>query len=167
MSLRTGVKEYSKNVPRRSSGYGVIARDETIGSICGVVRHSGQKYPARQCASPLIGSGESSASPPGRRHKFLWSCINDASNPWIDRIGNWIKIANDICIQPSQFLYQQQRADRLIAVSIMALNTLIFGGSGKCARHITKLLSSQGHNVHSIIRNPDVSENDKDLTKKS
>ncbi|KAF1819741.1 NAD(P)-binding protein [Dissoconium aciculare CBS 342.82] len=37
----------------------------------------------------------------------------------------------------------------------MALNTLIFGGSGKCARHITKLLSSQGHTVHSVIRNPD------------
>ena len=34
----------------------------------------------------------------------------------------------------------------------MSLNTLIFGGSGKCALHITRLLSSQGHTVHSIIR---------------
>ncbi|KAF2719677.1 NAD(P)-binding protein [Polychaeton citri CBS 116435] len=34
--------------------------------------------------------------------------------------------------------------------------TLIFGGSGKCARHITRLLSSQpNHTVYSIIRNAD------------
>ncbi|KAK4545271.1 hypothetical protein LTR36_003451 [Oleoguttula mirabilis] len=37
----------------------------------------------------------------------------------------------------------------------MAVNTLIFGGSGKCARHITRLLAAEGHTVHSIIRNPD------------
>ena len=34
----------------------------------------------------------------------------------------------------------------------MAANTLIFGGSGKCARHVTRLLVAEGHNVHSIIR---------------
>jgi nucleoside-diphosphate-sugar epimerase len=34
----------------------------------------------------------------------------------------------------------------------MASNTLIFGGSGKVARHITRMLSAQGHNVYSIIR---------------
>lgn len=39
----------------------------------------------------------------------------------------------------------------------MATNTLIFGGSGKCARHITKLLVGQGHNVYSVIRKPEVS----------
>ncbi|GIZ46761.1 hypothetical protein CKM354_000987400 [Cercospora kikuchii] len=32
--------------------------------------------------------------------------------------------------------------------------TLIFGGSGKVARHITRILSSEGGIVHSIIRNP-------------
>ena len=37
----------------------------------------------------------------------------------------------------------------------MATNTLIFGGSGKCARHITRMLAAQGHNVHSIIRKPE------------
>lgn len=37
----------------------------------------------------------------------------------------------------------------------MASNTLIFGGSGKCARHITKLLAAEGHTVYSVIRNPD------------
>ncbi|KAK5122613.1 hypothetical protein LTR85_003876 [Meristemomyces frigidus] len=37
----------------------------------------------------------------------------------------------------------------------MAANTLIFGGSGKCARHITRLLAAEGHTVHSVIRNPD------------
>ncbi|KAF2764309.1 NAD(P)-binding protein [Teratosphaeria nubilosa] len=37
----------------------------------------------------------------------------------------------------------------------MAHNTLIFGGSGKVARHITRLLAAEGHNVYSIIRNPD------------
>jgi len=36
----------------------------------------------------------------------------------------------------------------------MSVNTLIFGGSGKCAKHITKILAGQGHNVYSIIRNP-------------
>lgn len=33
--------------------------------------------------------------------------------------------------------------------------TLIFGGSGKCARHITRLLAAEGQKVYSIIRNPD------------
>ncbi|KXT15867.1 hypothetical protein AC579_5521 [Pseudocercospora musae] len=33
--------------------------------------------------------------------------------------------------------------------------TLIFGGSGKVARHLTRLLAAEGHTVHSIIRNPD------------
>jgi len=37
----------------------------------------------------------------------------------------------------------------------MAPNTIIFGGSGKVARHVTRMLASEGHNVHSIIRNPD------------
>ena len=37
----------------------------------------------------------------------------------------------------------------------MAQTTLIFGGSGKVARHITKQLSSQGHTVYSIIRKPE------------
>ena len=32
-------------------------------------------------------------------------------------------------------------------------NILIFGGSGTCARHITKRLASEGHTVHSVIRN--------------
>ncbi|KAK5116473.1 hypothetical protein LTR62_008022 [Meristemomyces frigidus] len=36
----------------------------------------------------------------------------------------------------------------------MTSNFLIFGGSGKVARHITTLLSSQGHKVHSLIRHP-------------
>ncbi|KAI9709913.1 MAG: hypothetical protein M1820_002990 [Bogoriella megaspora] len=31
--------------------------------------------------------------------------------------------------------------------------TLIFGGSGKVARHLTRLLVSQSHTVHSVIRN--------------
>jgi len=36
----------------------------------------------------------------------------------------------------------------------MSANTLIFGGSGKVARHITHLLASEEkHTVHSIIRN--------------
>ncbi|KAK5130499.1 hypothetical protein LTR08_001979 [Meristemomyces frigidus] len=34
----------------------------------------------------------------------------------------------------------------------MASNTIIFGGSGKCARHITRMLAAEGHNVHSVIR---------------
>ncbi|KAK4632487.1 UPF0659 protein [Fulvia fulva] len=33
--------------------------------------------------------------------------------------------------------------------------TLIFGGSGKVARHITRLLSKEGQTIYSIIRNPD------------
>ncbi|KAH9819904.1 NAD(P)H-binding, partial [Teratosphaeria destructans] len=37
----------------------------------------------------------------------------------------------------------------------MAHNTLIFGGSGKVARHITRLLAADGHTVYSVIRNPD------------
>lgn len=37
----------------------------------------------------------------------------------------------------------------------MAANILLFGGSGKVARHITRLLAAEGHHVHSIIRNPD------------
>lgn len=37
----------------------------------------------------------------------------------------------------------------------MAFNVVLFGGSGKVARHITRLLSAEGHTVHSIIRNPD------------
>lgn len=32
--------------------------------------------------------------------------------------------------------------------------TLIFGGSGKVARHLTRLLLLEHHTVHSIIRNP-------------
>lgn len=38
----------------------------------------------------------------------------------------------------------------------MASSTIIFGGSGKVARHITRLLATrENHTVHSIIRNPD------------
>ncbi|KAK5166718.1 uncharacterized protein LTR77_008262 [Saxophila tyrrhenica] len=37
----------------------------------------------------------------------------------------------------------------------MAPTTLILGGSGKVARHLTRQLSSQGHTVYSLIRNPD------------
>ncbi|KAK4983945.1 hypothetical protein LTR50_006897 [Elasticomyces elasticus] len=33
-------------------------------------------------------------------------------------------------------------------------SALIFGGSGKCARHITRLLVSSSYTVHSIIRSP-------------
>lgn len=33
--------------------------------------------------------------------------------------------------------------------------TLIFGGSGKVARHLTRLLSAEGHSVYSIIRKPE------------
>lgn len=36
----------------------------------------------------------------------------------------------------------------------MPPTTLIFGGSGKVARHLTRLLVSQGSAVHSVIRNP-------------
>ncbi len=36
----------------------------------------------------------------------------------------------------------------------MASNVVLFGGSGKVARHITRLLALEGHNVYSIIRNP-------------
>lgn len=35
----------------------------------------------------------------------------------------------------------------------MAKNIVLFGGSGKVSRHLTRLLASQGYNVHSIIRN--------------
>ena len=35
-------------------------------------------------------------------------------------------------------------------------NTLIFGGSGKVARHLTRILAADdNHTVHSVIRNPD------------
>ncbi|KAH8889385.1 NAD(P)-binding protein [Thozetella sp. PMI_491] len=34
-------------------------------------------------------------------------------------------------------------------------STLIFGGHGKCALHITRQLVALGHVVHSVIRNPD------------
>lgn len=37
----------------------------------------------------------------------------------------------------------------------MAVITLIFGGSGKCARHITRMLAAEGQTVFSIIRNAD------------
>lgn len=37
----------------------------------------------------------------------------------------------------------------------MTINAIIFGGSGKVARHITRLLAAEGHTVHSIIRNPE------------
>ena len=36
----------------------------------------------------------------------------------------------------------------------MASHVVLFGGSGKVARHITRLLATEGHNVYSIIRNP-------------
>jgi len=36
----------------------------------------------------------------------------------------------------------------------MAANTLIFGGSGKVARHIVRRLAAEGHSVFSIIRKP-------------
>ena len=34
-------------------------------------------------------------------------------------------------------------------------NIVLFGGSGKVARHITRMLAANGHTVHSVIRNPD------------
>ena len=37
----------------------------------------------------------------------------------------------------------------------MAANVILFGGSGKVARHITRILATEGYTVHSIIRNPD------------
>lgn len=37
---------------------------------------------------------------------------------------------------------------------IAMANTLIFGGSGKVARHITRMLAAEGHNVYSIIVSP-------------
>lgn len=37
----------------------------------------------------------------------------------------------------------------------MSSNVVLFGGSGKVARHITRMLAAEGHNVYSIIRNPD------------
>ena len=36
----------------------------------------------------------------------------------------------------------------------MSANTIIFGGSGKVARHVTRMLAAEGQNVYSIIRNP-------------
>ncbi|KAF2160938.1 hypothetical protein M409DRAFT_28544 [Zasmidium cellare ATCC 36951] len=42
-------------------------------------------------------------------------------------------------------------------------NTLIFGGSGKVARHITRLLAAEGHNVYSIIRKPEQQDDVKSL----
>jgi len=35
----------------------------------------------------------------------------------------------------------------------MAKNIVLFGGSGKVSRYLTRLLASQGYSVHSIIRN--------------
>ena len=35
----------------------------------------------------------------------------------------------------------------------MATNIVLFGGSGKVSRHLTRLLASQGYSVRSIIRN--------------
>ena len=35
----------------------------------------------------------------------------------------------------------------------MSTNTLVFGGSGKVARHITRMLAAEGQNVYSVIRN--------------
>lgn len=37
----------------------------------------------------------------------------------------------------------------------MAPTTLIFGGSGKCARHMIRMLAAEGHNVYGIIRKPE------------
>ena len=37
----------------------------------------------------------------------------------------------------------------------MSANTLVFGGSGKVARHITRMLATQGQNVYSVIRKPE------------
>ena len=45
----------------------------------------------------------------------------------------------------------------------MSPTTLIFGGSGKVARHLTKQLASQGHTVHSIIRKPEQKSSIEDL----
>lgn len=36
----------------------------------------------------------------------------------------------------------------------MSANVLLFGGSGKVARHVTRVLVSNGYTVHSVIRNP-------------
>ncbi|SMR47675.1 unnamed protein product [Zymoseptoria tritici ST99CH_3D1] len=45
----------------------------------------------------------------------------------------------------------------------MAANTIIFGGSGKVARHLTRLLANEGHNVYSVIRKPEQQEDVKSL----
>lgn len=37
----------------------------------------------------------------------------------------------------------------------MAQNTLIFGGSGKVARHIIRMLAAEGHNAYGVIRKPE------------
>lgn len=37
----------------------------------------------------------------------------------------------------------------------MAQNTLVFGGSGKVARHVIRMLAAEGHNAYGIIRNPE------------
>ena len=37
----------------------------------------------------------------------------------------------------------------------MAPTTLIFGGSGKVARHTIRMLAAEGHNVYGIIRKPE------------
>lgn len=37
----------------------------------------------------------------------------------------------------------------------MAPTTLIFGGSGKVARHAIRMLAAEGHNVYGIIRKPE------------
>lgn len=47
--------------------------------------------------------------------------------------------------------------------TIMPSTILLFGGSGKVARHLTRLLVSQGSTVHSIIRNPAQSSELSDL----
>jgi len=43
------------------------------------------------------------------------------------------------------------------------VSTLIYGGSGKVARHIARILASQKHTVYSVIRNSDQSESLKNL----
>lgn len=37
----------------------------------------------------------------------------------------------------------------------MSGNVILFGGSGKVARHLTRILTGEGYAVHSVIRNPD------------
>jgi nucleoside-diphosphate-sugar epimerase len=43
------------------------------------------------------------------------------------------------------------------------VSTVIYGGSGKVARHIARILASQKHTVYSVIRNSDQSESLKSL----